>query len=114
MQIPDYQTVMLPLLEYLADEKEHALREVVKSLAIYFKLSEQQKNETLPGGTKKFANKVGWASKYLKEARLLESPRRGMYKISDRGLDVLASKPASIDKKFLVQFSEFRVFVSKK
>jgi len=115
MTIPDYQTVMLPLLKYAADRKDHSLREAVDSLAEQFKLSEEEKKEMLSSGQQAiFLNRVGWARTYLKKAGLLETPRRAYFCISDRGLKVLQEKPSRIDAKFLDQFEEFREFRAKK
>ena len=115
MTIPDYQTVMLPLLKYAADRKDHSLREAVDSLAEQFKLSEEEKKEMLSSGQQAiFLNRVGWARTYLKKAGLLETPRRAYFCISDRGLKVLQGKPSRIDAKFLDQFEEFREFRAKK
>ena len=86
MTIPDYQTVMLPLLRLAADEREHFVREAVEELAREFKLSEEERKELLPsGGQATFDNRVGWARTYMKKAGLLESPRRGYFRITRRG-----------------------------
>ncbi len=45
MPIPDYQSIMLPLLKYASDKKEHSIREVIESLANLFKLSEEERKE---------------------------------------------------------------------
>ncbi len=67
--IPDYQSLMLPLLEKLADKKEHVFRDLVEELAVDFKVSEDERKELLPSGTQRiFDNRVGWARTYLKKA----------------------------------------------
>lgn len=71
MAIPDYQTVMLPLLKLASDDKEHQIREAVNMLADQFKLTEAERKETLPSGGAIFDNRVGWARTYLKKAGLL-------------------------------------------
>lgn len=76
--IPDYQSLMLPSLEKLADKKEHVFRDLVEELAEDFKVSEDERKELLPSGTQRiFDNRVGWARTYLKKAGLIESPKRG-------------------------------------
>ena len=86
MTIPDYQTVMLPLLRLAADDREHFVREAVEELAREFKPSEEERKELLPsGGQATFDNRVGWARTYMKKAGLLESPRRGYFRITRRG-----------------------------
>lgn len=111
MAIPDYQTCMLPFLRFLGDNKEHSLREAEESLAEYFKLSDGERAELLPSGQQCiFRNRIGWARTYLKKACLVEAPKRGVFKITDRGLKILATNPVRIDGKFLEQFPEFIEF----
>ena len=115
MAIPDYQSIMLPLLHLAGDKKEHALREAIKFLAREFSLNENELQEFLPSGKQTiFHNRVGWARTYLTKAGLLISRRRGFFQISNRGLDLLAQKPNRIDNKTLRQFSEFNDFQNRK
>ena len=111
MAIPDYQTCMLPFLRHLGDEKEHSLRDTEEALAEFFKLTSAERAELLPSGQQGiFKNRIGWARTYLKKAALLESPRRGVFKITRRGVETLASNPPRIDAKFLAQWPEFVEF----
>ena len=105
---------MLPLLDFLSDGEEHHLREAVGALADHFGLSREERLDLLPSGRyPTFNNRIGWAGTYMKEAGLIERPRRGYMKITDRGLSVLRDRPASIDTKFLERFSEFVSFREK-
>ncbi|MEO0645888.1 MAG: restriction endonuclease [Cyanobacteria bacterium J06650_10] len=111
MTIPDYQSIMLPLLSFAGDQHEHSLRETIDTLGDEFSLSESERHELLPSGRQAtFDNRVGWARTYLKKAGLLESTRRGYYQITDRGIKVLNDKPDAINAKFLKQFPEFQEF----
>ncbi|MCX7778921.1 MAG: restriction endonuclease [Patescibacteria group bacterium] len=111
MNIPDYQSIMLPLLKFASDKNEHSIREAIEHLANLFKLNEQQRKELLPSGQQYvFDNRVGWARTYLKKAGLLESTRRSFFKITDLGLDVLSKNPPEINTKFLEQFPQFIEF----
>jgi restriction system protein len=113
MAIPDYQTVMLPLLKFLGDGGEHSLREAIDGLADEFALTEAERTEMLASGQQAiFNNRVGWARTYLKKAGLLESTRRAFFRITDRGKKVLAGAPSRIDVNFLEQFEEFVQFRS--
>ena len=113
MAIPDYQTVMLPLLKFLVDGGEHSLREAIDSLADEFNLAETERIEMLPSGRQAiFNNRVAWARTYLKKAGLLDSTRRGFFRITKRGEKVLSQKPSRIDIEFLEQFEEFVQFRS--
>jgi restriction system protein len=111
MAIPDYQSVMLPLLKFAGDRQEHSLREAVDRLAEEFKLTEGERKELLPSGQQEvFNNRVGWARTYMKKAGLLETTRRGHFQITDVGLQVLSQQPLRVDVKFLEQFDEFKQF----
>jgi restriction system protein len=111
MAIPDYQTCMLPFLRCLADADEHTLSDVEETLASQFKLTSTERAELLPSGQQGvFRNRVGWARTYLKKAVLVEAPRRGVFKITERGQKMLATNPVRIDAKFLEQFPEFMQF----
>jgi restriction system protein len=113
MAIPDYQTCMLPFLRLLEDRKEHGLRETEEALAEHFNLSPSERAELLPSGQQAiFRNRVGWARTYLKKAVLIDAPRRGVFKITERGIQALASNPDRIDVKFLEQWPEFVEFRS--
>lgn len=50
MAIPDYQSLMLPLLKIAIDENEHNLSETIETLAQQFDISEQDRKEMLPSG----------------------------------------------------------------
>lgn len=111
MPIPDFQSCMLPLLQYYGDVQEHTNRESIDSLAEHFKITDEERSLMLPSGVQGlFDNRVNWARTYMKKAALIESPKRGVHKIVKRGLDVLKKKPKRIDIAFLDQFPEFKEF----
>lgn len=111
MPIPDYQTLMLPLLRFAGDGNDHTTREAVEVLANEFQLTPAERNELLASGQQAiFNNRVGWANSYLKKAGLLESPRRGALRITARGKQILGDNPARIDVKYLERFPEFIEF----
>lgn len=113
MPIPDYQTVMLPLLKLLSDKKEYLFKDVTALLGKQFKLTDEEMSELLPSGQSLlFANRVGWARTYLKKAGLLDAPKRGMVCITERGLEVLRGNPRKVDNNLLKQFPEFVEFQS--
>ena len=113
--IPDYQSIMLPLLEFISDGKEYKMRYVTDELAVKFGVTEEEQKELLPSGVAPvFYNRTAWAKTYLKKAGLIDSPKQGIVVISKRGLDVLKKKPSSINVKFLKQFSEFVEFQTSK
>src|SRR3989338_1857587 len=111
MGIPDYQSIMLPLLKYLSDNKERNVREAIDYICSEFKLTEEEKQQLLPSGQQPIIdNRVGWARTYMLKAGLIESPRRGFLKITGKGQEVLSKKPGKINVKFLEQFPEFIEF----
>ena len=115
MTIPDYQSIMLPVLQFIADGKEHTLREIINGLADVFKLDDEECKELLPSGKQPvFDNRVGWATTYLKKAGVVETPKRALYRITDRGRELLERKTERIDIKALEQFQEFKEFRARK
>lgn len=111
MPIPDYQSIMLPLLKFASDGQEHSLRETIEALADEFDLTDEERGELLPSGQQAiFDNRVGWARTYLKKAGMLETTRRGYYRITERGQQILHQKPSRINTAFLRQFPEFVEF----
>ena len=115
MSIPDYQTLMLPLLRLAADGSEHRFRDAVEQLAAEFQLSDQERATMLPSGTAPmFDNRVGWAKTYLKQAGLIDTTRRGYFRITLRGTELLGTNPDLIDASTLENFEEFRAFRSRR
>lgn len=97
MAVPDFQSFMLPLLKFSADGTEHTQSEAVDALAHHFKITDVDRREMLPSGRQtKFDNRIAWAVVYLRKAGFLESPRRGKFKITNRGREILKSNPARI------------------
>src|SRR5688572_1684094 len=102
MAVPDFQSLMLPLLKLASDGNEHGLADAIEGLAREFQLSNEDRTELLPSGRQpRFNNRVGWASTYLRKAGLLRMVRRGTFQLTDRGRQVLDETPSTIDLKFL-------------
>jgi restriction system protein len=110
MSIPDFQTLMLPVLK-LSSHGETQIGEAVQKLADEFRLSQDEKAELLPSGRQTtFANRVHWAKSYLNKAGLVALTKRGHFQITDLGSSVLAEKPIRIDIRYLSRFPEFQSF----
>jgi restriction system protein len=110
MSIPDYQSLMLPVL-VASSKGEVRIGPVVDQLADELGLSPEERSELLPSGQQTiFSNRVHWAKSYLSKAQLVEITRRGYFRITPRGQTILQSPPKKIDNKFLMQFEEFRQF----
>lgn len=110
MAIPDYQTIMLPLLKKAADNKEHRIGDVIEVLADDFHLTQEERQLLLPSGMPSFANRVSWARSYLVQAGLLEGTRRAHFRITNQGHEVLKENPPHIDNHFLLRFENFVAF----
>ena len=111
MAIPDYQTFMLPFLRLASDGQQHTMREAFETLADEFALTEQERTDLLPSGRQPtFENRVGWAKTSLKKAGLLDSPKRGVFQVTQAGLKALEQAPPRIDRAFLMQYPAFVEF----
>src|SRR5712692_2752473 len=111
MAVPDFQTLMRPLLEEYAAGGENRIGDVRARLATRFGLTEEERAERLPSGlARTFDNRVGWAATYLYRVGLLARPRRSVYAITERGRAVLAQNPERVDLSVLSQFPEFAEF----
>lgn len=109
--IPDFQTLMLPLLRLISDGQEHKFRDLIERLAVEFDVTDKERKELLASGTKAiFDNRVGWAKTYLKKAGLLDNPKRAVITITELGRQILAGNPDRIDAKYLRQFPSFLEF----
>lgn len=114
MPVPPFQEITLPLLKLAADEKTWSLAEARQELAKHFQLTLEEQEELLPSGKQaRFSNRVAWAKVYLQRAGLLDSPDRGMFRITQRGKEVLTDPPPVISVKFLTSFPDFQDFQSK-
>lgn len=112
MPIPDYQTLMLPVLRLTA-LGETSAPEMAEAIADEFGLTEAERKQLLPSGRQKtLHNRVHWARIYLDKAGLVETVRRGRYRASPLGHQILSQNPQRIDNKFLKQFAGFRAFIS--
>ena len=109
--IPDYQSLMLPLLRLVSDRQEYKYRDIIESLAVEFQITHEERKELLASGNQAiFDNRVGWAKTYLKKAGLLDSPKRATFVITQTGLDTLMKSPSRVDAKYLRQFPAFLAF----
>ena len=109
--IPDYQSLMLPLLKITADGNEYHTRDLIEALSNEFQLTDEERKEMLASGNQAiFDNRVGWAKTYLKKAGLLGSPKRATFVITDLGRQTLAKNLDRIDNRYLRQFPSFLEF----
>ena len=113
MPIPTYDVLMLPLLKLCA-EKTWVMRDLIQRVADDLHLDKAEREELTSSGTATvIASRTGWAKTYLKQAGLIEQPKRAMVQITSRGREVLGRNPARIDGALLQTFDEFRAFMSR-
>lgn len=111
MAVPDFQSLMLPLLRLADDGKQHSLSEAVERLAEEFQLSAEDRAQLLKSGQTRLYNRVGWSTTYLKKAGLLRAVGPGQFEVTERGRETLAQRPATIDVAFLqTHFPEMAAF----
>lgn len=110
MPLPTYQELMLPMLQLLQDGAPRVASEINEQLAVRLGLTAEQRRETLASGNLVFADRTSWARTYMKQAGLIEYPRRGYSRITARGREALGRAPKGIDLKYLRQFAEFLEF----
>jgi restriction system protein len=102
---------MRPLLVSIADGGDHTIKSIRGDLAEHFSLTQADIEELIPSGrVTTFQNRVGWAATYLYRTKLIDRPRRAVYRITDRGRQVLEQNPDRVDLKVLSQFNEFEEF----
>lgn len=115
MPIPDLESIMLPMLKFLGDQKSHTMKDAEEKLAQIFGLSNEEKMRQKPsGGESLFHNRLHWSKFYLKKAKLIDGKPRGTFWIADRGKSVLKENPDKIDTTYLMKFKEFSDFVGRK
>lgn len=108
-RIPDFQSLMYPLLTCLGDGAPHPLQEVMNWLAEKHHLTEEDLKIKVPSGQMSlFKNRVGWATSYLKNSGLIFYPRRGVYQLTDVGKEVLTRKIDYINIAYLKQFDGYK------
>jgi restriction system protein len=112
--IPDYQTLMRPVLAMHADGREHRSDEIRNEIMSQFSITDAERRQLLPSGrTPLLNNRVHWAVTYLAQAGVLTRTRRGYTQITERGRDLLQNEPSRITTDALEQFPEFVAFVSR-
>lgn len=111
MAIPDFQSVMRPVLEVVADGNAKSLSEVMESVCQLLQLTDDERATRLPSGKQTvIKNRIGWARTYLTKAGLLSMPSRGMIQITERGIAAMQACPERVDVRYLRQYPEFLEF----
>ena len=111
MTIPDFQTLMRPILAYLADGQQKSTRTIINAMSDEFGLTAEERAQMIPSGRAKLMdNRIGWSLTHLSQAGLIERPARAQVKITPAGLEVLRSHPDRVDVSVLRDYPAYREF----
>lgn len=114
MAVPDYQSLMYPVLEEHADGRELPLKDMRAGVAARLRLSKEDLEDMLPSGQlTRYTDRANWAYTYLKQAGMLRLVRRGVYQITERGKQALLDSNGRIDNNYLKRFPEFVDFINR-
>lgn len=116
MAVPKYHEMMQPILKYLGEKQEGeaaSSKQIREFIVEHFHLADSDRAETIPSGLARYMNNAQWACTYLKQARLIESPKRGFFHITERGKEYLGREKTAISRNDLLEFPEFKAFVTK-
>ena len=106
--IPDFQSIMLPILNSFKEGEIKSSKELRFDMVDHFNITEEEQKEKIPSGKQfTYSNRIAWAISYLKMAELVFSPNRGSYRITEEGVNVLKNPPEKITISFLKQFENF-------
>jgi restriction system protein len=107
MGVPDFQSLMLPVLMATADG-EISASDLRDRVAESVRLTVEDLREMLPSGRQTtFSNRTAWANVFLQRAGLIEKTRRGVYRVTATGLKILGERPPKIDMTFLERYPSY-------
>ena len=113
MAVPKFDALMLPLLRLSSDGRDHRLNDVVQPIIDMLDLTEADVAETIPSGQSRLRNRIYWAKLYLSQAKAIDSIGQGLFRINDRGRELLGRDLTSISPELLMEFPEFVAFRAK-
>lgn len=113
MAIPTYEEVMLPPLKLISDGNVYNNKYCEEELAKEFNLTEEEVNLKLQSGKKIFYDRINWAKTYLKNAGLIDIPKRGQFKITSKGVSLLKENIIKLDSKYLEKYEEFNDYLHR-
>ncbi|MEB2630669.1 winged helix-turn-helix domain-containing protein [Peribacillus frigoritolerans] len=115
MSIPKHQDMRLPLLEVSEDGDMHTLKECTEKLADSFQLTDEERNERLPKNKKRTRvyDRVYWAKTHLDVSGLIESLKRGEFRITEEGKRVLRQNLSKIDDAYLLKYAGYVAFLKR-
>ena len=112
--IPKYNEMYKEVLEAIKNQKEYTTKEYKEIIANKLNISIEERKKTSESGGNIYNTALSWTIFYLKKAKLIEKIQRGVIKITQRGLDLLATNPEKIDNETLRNYPEFNEFINPK
>lgn len=111
MAIPGFQFFFIPVLRITSDGAEHSMADIRERIAAELNLTAEDISARFATGNQSvFSNRVSWSAIYLHRAQALERTKRGVFRITQRGRDLLDANPTKINVQVLSQFPEFVTF----
>lgn len=112
MAVPTYDEFFLPLLTLLAERGQVRFADAKHLLAERMGVSEEDQRELLPSGKqRRYDNRVGWASTYLRKASLIHYPTRGVLELTPNGEELMTTNPSVVDRATLERYEPFRAWL---
>jgi len=106
--IPNYESLILPLLQLSSDGDTHKFSDMADLLADELDLTIEERSEFQPDGTQTiFRSHLGQAKAHMKDAGLLVSPENGLIQITEKGRVTLKTDARRIDDSILGQFADY-------
>ena len=110
MSVPGFQKTLLPILQFIADGQVHRPADTVAHVITQFPLTDADLVDRLPNGRTRIMDRVLWAITYLRKSGLLESVSWGVFRITDRGRELLSESPKTLGLKDLERYQEYLDF----
>jgi len=108
MVMPKFNELFTDVLKFLSDGKQHDRKDVWKGVTELLTLTEDEKSETIKGGSSRIESRIQWAAESLAQVRAIERPARGTCRITQRGLDLLSANPNGVSMAQIKAFPEYR------
>lgn len=114
MTVPDFQTLMLPILQHLADGEEHPRKEIALAISDHFVLSDEDRAATVASGGTVINSRTWWALTHMSQAGLLTRTKRGIFILSESGREVVDTPPDKVTMAFLMKYPSYAEFRRRK
>jgi restriction system protein len=110
MAVPIFHEFLLPILRFVSDGEPHRPADTLEYVVAQFPLTEDDLANRLANGRTRLMDRVLWAITYLRKSRLIESVSWGVFRITDRGRELLQEKPNTLSLRDLERYPEYLEF----